>query len=99
MKVVNTTRSAIVSDVFELASQLAEERNVPVNVDRDKDETKGDLLVSIATDIGVSIAASVLYDLLKLAAQRVLQRNPKAGTEKIQIDGKEQTIEDLAEGD
>ena len=96
MRLENPDKSAEASEALDFLQQLARERGIEVKALTEHDATKGDLIVSLAIEIGAALASSVVYDLLKLGAQRIIQRNAKASSKVIEIDGTKKSLGELS---
>lgn len=98
MKIENSFQSDSISNMLELCRQMARDRNLEINVESVSSDTKGELITVIALSVGTSVFASMLYDILKLSAKRMIERNSEHKSEKLKIDGKEYTVYEIIEG-
>lgn len=95
MRVRNADGRTDVSDVLDITGQLLRAKGSSCDPVLEKDGTKGTFVIELVVALGSGVAASVIYDVLKIAISRARQSKKLSDSAIIEIDGKKYTIAEI----
>jgi hypothetical protein len=93
-RITNVSKSQLVSDILEVYEQIAEQQSNKNLTEVEKENipgTKGEVFVTIMT--GLAIRA--IYDILKYAVLRFVNRNDYNKNAIIKVEDKEVTLDEI----